>query len=153
VVIYLNGVEIHRFGIAAGEVNFQSDATGHENAWEGPYEIPIANLLPGDNVLAAEVHQSGGSSSDMVFGAELIATIPGSLTPPPTETPKFTKYTRNTDGSITLEWTPGSGNAGSCRTDPRALPEDRMPWGSHRIWPIAGIRSEARPSLFLRFLW
>jgi hypothetical protein len=43
VVIYLNGVEIHRFGIAAGEVNFQSDATGHENAWEGPYEIPITD--------------------------------------------------------------------------------------------------------------
>ncbi|MCK6498743.1 MAG: PA14 domain-containing protein, partial [Nitrospira sp.] len=79
-VFYLNGTEIHRFGIAEGPVDATTDATGHENAYEGPYEIPIDLLVPGENVLAAEVHQSGGSSSDMVFGAELIATIPTVIT-------------------------------------------------------------------------
>ncbi|MCC7374204.1 MAG: hypothetical protein IT581_06095 [Verrucomicrobiales bacterium] len=79
-VFYLNGTEIHRFGIAEGPVDATTDATGHENAYEGPFEIPIDLLVPGENVLAAEVHQSGGSSSDMVFGAELIATIPTIIT-------------------------------------------------------------------------
>ncbi|MBI4663479.1 MAG: hypothetical protein HY735_32155 [Verrucomicrobia bacterium] len=103
VVIYLNGVEIHRFGIASGvDVDFLTDAGGHENAYEGPYEIPLTNLVPGDNVLAAEVHQSGGSSSDMVFGAELIATIPGGQTPAPTA-PKITSVSR-TAGSLSIEW-------------------------------------------------
>lgn len=103
VVIYLNGVEINRFGIAARDVNFQTDASGHENAWEGPFDIPITSLLPGDNVLAAEVHQSGGSSSDTVFGAELVATITGGGTPAPVA-PKFTTISRAA-GNISIEWT------------------------------------------------
>jgi hypothetical protein len=76
-VFYLNGQEIHRFGLAADATY---DATtlfgGHENAFEGPYDVPTAALVSGDNVLEAEVHQSSTSSSDIVFGAELIATIP-----------------------------------------------------------------------------
>jgi len=74
-IFYLNGKEIHRFGITADPVDYLSDAAGHENAWEGPFDIPITSLLPGDNLIAAEVHQSGGSSSDMVFGAELSAIV------------------------------------------------------------------------------
>jgi hypothetical protein len=76
VVLYLNNVEIHRFGIAAGPVDATTDATGHENIYEGPFDLPTDQLRVGDNVLAAEVHQSGGGSSDMVFGTELIATVP-----------------------------------------------------------------------------
>jgi hypothetical protein len=102
VVVYLNGTEIHRFGIAAGAVDFLTDATGHENVYEGPYDIPITSLVSGDNVLAAEVHQSGGSSSDMVFGLELIATIPGGQTPPSTA-PKLS-VTSRTASNFTVEW-------------------------------------------------
>ncbi len=76
IVIYLNGKEVHRFGITDDPVHFLSNAAGHENAYEGPYDISILDLKPGDNVIAAEVHQSGGSSSDMVFGLELVATVP-----------------------------------------------------------------------------
>jgi len=76
-VFYLNGREIHRFGITADPVDYLSDAAGHENAWEGPYDIAIDALVAGENVLAAEVHQAGGSSSDMVFGAELVAIVLG----------------------------------------------------------------------------
>lgn len=88
-VFYLNGVEIHRFGIAEGPIDASTDASGHENAYEGPYDIPLDALVPGDNVLAAEVHQSGGSSSDMVFGAELVVTLPGGGTPVPPTRPTF----------------------------------------------------------------
>lgn len=76
-VFYLNGTEILRFGIAADvTVDATTDASGHENAYEGPIDIPLAALVAGENVLAVEVHQSGGSSSDMVFGAELTASVP-----------------------------------------------------------------------------
>ena len=76
VAFYLNGVEIHRFGLGTGDIVFSTDAAGHENIYEGPFDIPVDNLVEGDNVFAAEVHQAGGSSSDMVFGAELVATVP-----------------------------------------------------------------------------
>lgn len=80
VVFYLNGVEVHRFGIATDAVvDATTDAAGHENIYEGPFDLPLQHLVKGDNVLTAEVHQSGGSSSDMVFGAELIATVPREL--------------------------------------------------------------------------
>lgn len=111
-VFYLNGVEIHRFGIAAGvEVDYLTNASGHENAYEGPYEIDLSSLVSGDNVLAAEVHQSGGSSSDMVFGAELIATIPGGSAP---VAPKFSGASRS-GNNIVVEWT-GSGRLQSADT-------------------------------------
>lgn len=76
VVVYLNGTEIHRFGLPAGPVDYWTDAASHENAWEGPFEVPAGLLQEWDNVLAAEVHQNGSNSSDIVFGAELAATRP-----------------------------------------------------------------------------
>ncbi len=76
-VFYLNGVEIHRFGFAVDAViDATTLASGHENAFEGPFDISTANLVTGDNVLEVEVHQSSSSSSDIVFGMELIATVP-----------------------------------------------------------------------------
>jgi hypothetical protein len=38
-------------------------------------DVPTTALQYGDNVLAVEVHQSGTASSDLVFGAELLATV------------------------------------------------------------------------------
>ena len=103
-VIYLNGREIHRFNIAAGVVvDATTDASGHENAYEGPYDIPITNLVAGKNVLAIEVHNSGGSSSDIVFGAELTATVP--LGTPPGGQPVLT-ITRSGTG-LQISWTEG----------------------------------------------
>jgi hypothetical protein len=79
-VFYLNGVEIHRFGIGAGVAfDYLTSFSGHEHAYEGPFTIPGSALVAGDNVFAAEVHQSGTGSSDIVFGAELLV----STTPPP----------------------------------------------------------------------
>src|SRR5262249_265002 len=44
---------------------------------------PITNLVSGDNVLAAEVHNYSKTSPDITFGAALFYTaIPGSNTPP-----------------------------------------------------------------------
>ncbi|MGE4178980.1 MAG: Ig-like domain-containing protein [Limisphaerales bacterium] len=106
-IFYLNGQEIHRFGVTADPVDYLSDAAGHENAWEGPYDIPITALLPGENVLAAELHQAGGSSSDMVFGAELVAIVLAQdLGGGGPATPEFVRVARE-GGDLVLEYKDG----------------------------------------------
>gem|GEM_PF-1079631 len=108
-VIYLNGKEIHRFGVAA-DAAFDSTTSfaGHENVYEGPYDVPLDTLLPGDNVVAVEVHQSGGSSSDMVFGLELVATITdcGGAVETPVVKPATLSVSRN-GANLVVSWTEG----------------------------------------------
>ena len=87
-VFYLNGVEIHRFGIAAGApFDFSTFFGEHEDNYEGPFDIQPNLLVQGDNLITAEVHQVNSGSSDIVFGAELVATYAsiasgGDSTPP-----------------------------------------------------------------------
>jgi hypothetical protein len=99
-VAYLNGVEVYRFGVAANQT-FTTTATDHENKSEGPFDIPSAALVSGDNVLAVEVHQGSATSSDVVFALELKAAVTGA---PPVTTPKFTVFNR-TGAALSLEWT------------------------------------------------
>lgn len=103
VVFYLNGTEVHRFGLAEG-VPFDNGTFfgGHENAYAGPFDIPTGSLVQGDNVLAAEVHQSDLGSSDLVFGAELQLVTSA----PPAEQPAFSSVTRS-QGNLVLEWAGG----------------------------------------------
>jgi hypothetical protein len=71
IVVYLNGHEIHRAAMPAGPVGADTLSLGHEAVL--PYEIfdvtdaAAPYLVAGENVLAAEVHQVNGSSSDLVF--------------------------------------------------------------------------------------
>jgi len=110
-VLYLNGAEVYRFGIAAGPVTVTTAAASHEgrNIWEGPFDIPAAALVKGDNVLAAEVHQTDVGSSDIVFGLELLALTQGPLPPP--SAPGLISNVVETGGdneptdTITAKWT------------------------------------------------
>ena len=78
--IYLNGQEIYRVGLAADALyNSFSTRNVGDAVYEGPFTISAA-LQPGDNVLAAEVHQSTTTSSDVVFGLTL-AVRPAGLAP------------------------------------------------------------------------
>ncbi|RLD10966.1 MAG: hypothetical protein DRI44_04710 [Chlamydiae bacterium] len=72
-VFYLNGTEIYRFNMPAGEIHATTYAASTiVNAqYTGPYLISPTALVQGENVLAVEVHQWGASSSDVVFGMEL----------------------------------------------------------------------------------
>jgi hypothetical protein len=106
-VFYLNGVEVYRFSMGTtGPVTFNTLATSHENAYDGPIIISAASLVPGDNVFAVEIHQTGLTSSDIVFGAELKATIPETVSAPTTGGPKLTGITR-TGTSLKIDWTGG----------------------------------------------
>lgn len=74
VAVYLNGTEILRDNLPAGPLASNTLAiTSAGGAGEQtPIEAVITNLLrAGDNVIAAEVHQSSGTSSDLGFDLAL----------------------------------------------------------------------------------
>lgn len=74
-VAFLNGVEIARKNVPAGQTNTTQASTTHEATaveefalLEGP-----AHLSAGTNVLAIEIHNANTTSSDLVLDAELVA--------------------------------------------------------------------------------
>jgi len=74
VVLHLNGAETFRLRLPAGAVAYGTLASNVNNATsEGPFALATTNLLAGTNLLAAEVHQSGATSSDIVMGLTLDA--------------------------------------------------------------------------------
>lgn len=76
-VVYLNGTEVFRDGLPDGNVLFNTPANqvvGYE--LENRYVqtiVPASLLVAGTNVIAAEVHQSDPSSSDISFDLSLVA--------------------------------------------------------------------------------
>jgi len=82
--VYLNGVEVFRSNLAAGATG-STPATlavsGSEEASFFPTNVNPALLLNGTNLLAVEIHQSSGGSSDISFDLELTG-VERSLAPP-----------------------------------------------------------------------
>jgi len=72
-IVYVNGIEALRLRMPNGPVDAGTRASGTVgNAeYEGPFILPAELFQPGDNVMAVEVHQTGASSSDIVFGLQL----------------------------------------------------------------------------------
>jgi hypothetical protein len=107
VVFYLNGAELSRTRLPTDPVLFSTLAenqTTDPAPWEGPFSLPAAVLRSGTNVLAAEVHQSSATSSDVVFGAEL-TLVAGSLALPPEEPRLYLE--RLSPGLVRFRWTGG----------------------------------------------
>jgi len=79
IVVYLNGVEVGRSNMGAGPITYQSWAPTIVDA-AAEYTpvtltIPTTPLVEGQNLLAIELHQRDGSSSDITFAAELTAVV------------------------------------------------------------------------------
>ena len=72
-IIYLNGTEIVRSNMPAGEVDYQTFAPNASDDGNNlhPYRVSIDALVDGDNVLAVEVHQVNATSSDLSFDLSL----------------------------------------------------------------------------------
>ncbi|MEZ5301298.1 MAG: putative Ig domain-containing protein [Verrucomicrobiales bacterium] len=68
-VVYVNGRELARLRMPSGAVGHSTLADGFvsEASIEGPFRVPPGWLVPGGNVIAAEVHQERADSSDIVF--------------------------------------------------------------------------------------
>ncbi len=72
-VVHLNGSEVYRNNMPAGPIGFLTTALGavpDENAFYSAVVNP-GYLVPGANVIAVEIHQANGTSSDMSFDFEL----------------------------------------------------------------------------------
>ncbi|NHM08061.1 hypothetical protein G4D82_12585 [Flavobacterium sp. CYK-4] len=77
VVVYLNGTEVMRRNMPAGNVNYNMPANASvsgsaETTWNNVVLSP-SMFLTGTNVLTAEVHQASYDSSDMSFNARITA--------------------------------------------------------------------------------
>jgi hypothetical protein len=80
VVVYLNGREIFRDNMPTGLVTSTTIAASsisgtNRSVFYPGAPIPASRLLPGDNVVAAEVHLRSASSSTMGFNLELKGTL------------------------------------------------------------------------------
>ncbi|MDR3235788.1 MAG: CotH kinase family protein [Prevotellaceae bacterium] len=71
-VFYINGVEIYRYNLPTGDINYNTKAI---TAWGGAetviFEVQKSWLKEGENVIAVEVHQAASTSSDLVFDLSL----------------------------------------------------------------------------------
>jgi len=78
-VFYVNGVEVGRYNMPGGVVTSSTPAasTITDAFWTtpSPATFSITNLLPGDNVIAVEVHNVTPTSQDMIFGMRLDGVI------------------------------------------------------------------------------
>jgi uncharacterized protein YjiK len=79
-VVYLNGTEVFRSNMPAGSIAWNTLApTAVANADEDAFfstTLQSGLILPGRNVLAVEIHQNAGSSSDISFDLKLYETVP-----------------------------------------------------------------------------
>jgi hypothetical protein len=84
-IVWLNGREIGRFHVPAGEKAYDDTADNHEAEWEQKVVTNVRALaVSGTNILAVHVLQQTPTSSDMSFDAELIAAAtPGGTNPTP----------------------------------------------------------------------
>lgn len=75
-VVYLNGLEVYRYNMPEGDIYPETLAlTAVEGEDESRYfsrSIPVASLEPGPNLIAVEIHQNNGASSDLGFDLELL---------------------------------------------------------------------------------
>lgn len=89
-VVYINGAEAFRKGIEDGAVAY--DTVAKFKPKQETFTAPVSLFTPGKNVIAAEVHQDGGDSSDLWFelgvkgmtGEAAPAAAPAVTVPDPT---------------------------------------------------------------------
>lgn len=76
-IFYGNVSEFHRFNMPAGAISYLTPPTNTVSTaqFAGPYSSTF-QLVPGENVLAAEVHQSESPGEDICFGAEISINVP-----------------------------------------------------------------------------
>jgi len=75
IVLYLNGVEVYRNNMPTGLISnttLASSAASDDGATVQNATIPTSVVVNGTNVIAAEIHQNAGSSSDLTFILSLV---------------------------------------------------------------------------------
>lgn len=110
-VVYLNGAEIYRSNLPGGSIDFSTLAVlATAGVEEQTYQQATINpgyLVPGLNVLAVEVHQVNGTSTDLSFDLEL-SGVPANGAPVITQQPVSVMAT---SGNTVIFTTTAMGNA------------------------------------------
>jgi len=75
-VIYVNGTEAGRYNMPSGNITFNTYATTYAsgNPDSGTLTIKSSLFKKGDNIIAVEVHNNSGTSSDLYWDASLART-------------------------------------------------------------------------------
>ncbi|MBO4607384.1 MAG: CotH kinase family protein, partial [Prevotella sp.] len=75
-IIYVNGKEAGRYNMPSGNVNYNTYATTYapDNPDNGEMTLPASLFKKGNNIIAVEVHNNSGSSSDIYWDANLYYT-------------------------------------------------------------------------------
>ena len=112
-IFYLNGKEILRKGMPAGNVNYAtlaSAAVGDATCTAA--SVVVTNLIKGKNVMAVEVHQVGNPDpdTDVTFATLLTLSTPVKKSLPADPSPRL-KLTQLSPTQISLSWTNGHGFA------------------------------------------
>lgn len=81
-VMYINGVEVDRVNVADGETYYGMFTPSALNPeWiDRTITIPAGLLKAGENVIAVELHQCNGTSSDAYWGLQMSYPVPGAAT-------------------------------------------------------------------------
>jgi hypothetical protein len=110
-VVYLNGSELFRDNLPAGRIDYLTVASSGIGSPEEEIYLVATNLNPGtllagDNVVAVEIHQRSGSSSDMGFDLELNGRLTVFTDGPPTPSlqPPLLRIAREHRDEIVLSW-------------------------------------------------
>ena len=79
IAVYVNGTEVARDNLPTGTLTAGTYPTTKVTAADGvtwkQFTIPTSVLVPGDNTIAAEVHQDAHSDSRAVFDLSLAGTV------------------------------------------------------------------------------
>jgi hypothetical protein len=156
-VVYLNGREVFRSQMPDGVITNLTPASGTAaNAEESTYftnAVDPALLVSGTNVLAVEIHQFTGQSSDVSFNLGLHGMVPGTgnsapsvvLTNPPSgslfaepATVNFQAAASDSDGSVTnVTFLSNGAKVGEDTTSPYAFSWAGVPAGSYQLRAVA----------------
>ncbi|MBN1674577.1 MAG: lamin tail domain-containing protein [Kiritimatiellae bacterium] len=118
-VAYLNGQEAARGSMPGGTIGYGTLAASHTAAsYESfPLTAYAGALVRGLNVLAVEVHQSGGNSSDLFLDVQLTYAVEPGGNPP--AAPSGLVATAASASRIDLRWTDASDNETGFKIDRR----------------------------------
>ncbi|HEX2980165.1 MAG TPA: hypothetical protein VHO48_07865 [Anaerolineaceae bacterium] len=80
-IIYVNGKEALRSNMPTGTVTYKTLASGSSTGGTVDASIASSLFVAGNNVVAVEIHQASGSSSDISFDLQMTAATSGGTQP------------------------------------------------------------------------
>ncbi len=73
IVVYVNGVEVQRANMPAGNIAYNTLASSNNYTSNVTFTIPASYFTSGDNIIAVEIHQNAANSNDCYFDMSIAA--------------------------------------------------------------------------------